>query len=200
MQCEKWRVFPFFSDFTWNKSGKTKNFLTWKKKQISREKCEKVKRVNLCNFRNVHTTDLGTPIYPILVLHSVEISGFFCHSDFYVKSIFWDSRSFKMAIFAHFGALNFVALVNSSLQELLESSKLISRKIWVIGKSWNFHIVYWGAQVCTLWKIWNCSTTLSHINIYEKYLAWQLISHFSTVCHTQYGKMKNLVSPKNSWK
>jgi len=78
---------------------------------------------------------------------------------FYVKSILENlHRRSKNAIFAIFGAMNLANLVNSSLQRvqkfrvwkrvltminfvLLESSKLISRKIWVMGKLWNFHTV-----------------------------------------------------------
>ena len=80
---------------------------------------------------------------------------------------FGESRRSKTAIFAIFGPLNFVNLVIFSRQKvqklikdqnsqprakcakmakmtdfaLLDSPKLISRKIWVIGKSWNFHTV-----------------------------------------------------------
>ena len=92
---------------------------------------------NLHQPQNLHT------------LNSVEISGFFCHSDFTRNQY----RSYKTAIFAIFRALNFGDLVNSSLQKVQkfikkkskfvkladfarqESSKLISRKIEVMGKS-----------------------------------------------------------------
>ena len=79
---------------------------------------------------------------------------------FYVKIIFGDSRSAKSAHFVILGALNFANLVNSTLFKVqrfvkfraskcvemvdcapLESTKLISRKIWVIGKLRNFHTV-----------------------------------------------------------
>ena len=94
-----------------------------------------------------------------------KFHDFSCHSSF-TWNQFRESRSSKTAIFANFGALKFVNLVNISLQKLkkcknfiktkfrasicvkmadfalLESpKKLISRKIWVIEKSWNFHTV-----------------------------------------------------------
>ena len=73
------------------------------------------------------------------------------------------SRSSKIAVFANLGALDFAHLVNISLQkvqkgikikllslywcgkkaniEALNYPSLISRKIWMTGKSWNFHTV-----------------------------------------------------------
>ena len=56
-------------------------------------------------------------ISKVSVLHSVEFSGFFCHSDFYVKSILGESGSSKTAFFADFEALNFVDLVIFSLSK-----------------------------------------------------------------------------------
>ena len=90
-----------------------------------------------------------------------------CH-DFFITQIlleisFEGSRPAKNAVFTILGALNFVDLMNFSLQKvlkclkvkiqslaksvkmadfaLLESPKLISRKIWVNENSWNFHTV-----------------------------------------------------------
>ena len=34
-------------------------------------------------------------------------------------------------------------MAKTAVSELLESQKLISRKIWVMEKSWNFHTVFW---------------------------------------------------------
>ena len=86
----------------------------------------------------------------------------FLSSRFYVKSVFWDSRSANSTILTHLEALNcdfyeFLHFLKAKINQksklriskivkkayfaLLESSKLISRKISVIQKSSNFHTV-----------------------------------------------------------
>ena len=83
------------------------------------------------------------------------------YSDFYVKS-FLDSRSAKLTIWPHLEALNFdfyeflhflkdeiyhIRKIQSPVYSkngifrTLDHPKLISRKIWVTEKSWNFHTV-----------------------------------------------------------
>ena len=83
----------------------------------------------------------------------------FCITQILREINFVNSRSAKTAVFANLGAVNFVHLVNCQIPKyvpkfretkcvkithfpLLESQNLISRKIWVIEKSWNFHIVF----------------------------------------------------------
>ena len=78
---------------------------------------------------------------------------------FYVISIFEDPRSTKCAILTHVEALNFdfhallglkftklakfsaKKMVKTAVLQLLHSPKLISRKIWMTEKSWNFQNV-----------------------------------------------------------
>ena len=86
----------------------------------------------------------------------------FCITQILREISFEDSKSAKSAILTHLEALNFnfhdflyflkaaiyqmnkfTALKMAKLAgfAILKSSKLISRKIWVIQKSWNFHTV-----------------------------------------------------------
>ena len=51
-------------------------------------------------------------------------------------------------------------LAKTALLELLESPKLISRKIWVTGKSWNFHICKFKRN--TKWNISSNELTFNH--------------------------------------
>ena len=91
----------------------------------------------------------------------MEISRFFCHSDF-TWNQFW--RMLKNADFTTFWAL--VNLVNLNLQksakihenqngtfgEALKWPKLISRKIWMTEKPWNFHSVkIYHFEIFSLW-------------------------------------------------
>ena len=81
----------------------------------------------------------------------MEISGFFCHSEFYVKSVSENTKVLKLLFLVILGDLNLVELININLQKvqtcikkyqisnpvnvqmadfaLLDSTKLISRKI-----------------------------------------------------------------------
>ena len=96
------------------------------------------------------------------IFHSIEIYQFSCHSDFrYVKSI----QKVKNCHFDHFGGFELLFLdifhtqkcqkipkipkipisaqmVQMAVFRASKWPKLISRKIWVAEKSWNFHIVY----------------------------------------------------------
>ena len=83
-----------------------------------------------------------------LILNSVEISGFFYHSDF-MWNQFWESRSSKMLLFAILGALSFVNLENFSLQKVKNFMKFKMNSLWIgcnarflrsyIRSSW-FHV------------------------------------------------------------
>ena len=81
-----------------------------------------------------HTTSLNDnrskSIGFILVLptHSVELSGTFCHSDF-TWNQFGEYRSSETAVFAIFGALNYVNLVNHSFQNVQKFLKTIIQSI-----------------------------------------------------------------------
>ena len=91
--------------------------------------------------------------------HSVQVSLFFYHSDFTWNQFwgFWKCKSanlthsealdfdFFFLIFAPFEGCN-IKLTNFRAPKtaflcLLDSLELISRKIWKIEKSWNFHTV-----------------------------------------------------------
>ena len=106
-------------------------------------------------------TVLPTQIFPNTDLGS--LNGVFLPLHFYVKSIFVDFRRTKTAILKIFGPLNFNFWKNSTIENVKNSQifkiqscskvkmsvfgsskwpKLISRKIWVTEKSWNFHIEY----------------------------------------------------------
>ena len=50
--------------------------------------------------------------------HSVENFRIFLSFKFYVKSIFWESRSSKTAVIALIGAVNFVNLVKYSFKKV----------------------------------------------------------------------------------
>ena len=102
-----------------------------------------------------------------------------------------ESRNSKTAVFAISKALNFVDFANLSLQKykmhkiskfraskrvimsdltLLESEKLISRKIWVIEELWNFHTV----SCIWYYGVWIQYPTHLHIygtKTFEKFLA-----------------------------
>ena len=111
-----------------------------------------------------------------LLAHSVEISGYFCHSDF-TWNRFWRIQTFwNCRLFTISGALNFVHLVNFSLLKvqkvtknqnleplnvfqmadfaLLHSPKLISRKIWVAEDFLKFpHCGLWPLLFYPCWKL-----------------------------------------------
>ena len=112
--------------------------------------------------------------------HSMEISRFFCDSILREIS-FRESRRSKSTIFAILRFLNFATLVNFSFQkvqkfiknqnseplkkkilQLLESQKLISRKIWVIEKSQNFHTVLWNQFWLIKWFLTYWIIDVSH--------------------------------------
>ena len=96
---------------------------------------------------------------PFLSRHTVENSIFLYHSDFtwiqfwgYLKckishlNIFWGSEFWFSGIFPLFGMLKLTKRTKFTAHKmavfaLQKSSKLISRKIWVMEKSWNFHTV-----------------------------------------------------------
>ena len=86
----------------------------------------------------------------------------------------WNSRNAKTAILSHLQALNFdfynfctfwrliftqstkfaaPKMAKMAVFTLLESEKLISHKIWVIEKSWNFHTVSFEHVKMRLWPI-----------------------------------------------
>ena len=94
-------------------------------------------------------------------LRSVENTEFLCHSDFTWNEIkvgeSWASKSFITSRgsevwirhFCTFWRLKSTKLTQSRAPkmanlELLDSPKLISRKIWVAERSCNFHTVIWG--------------------------------------------------------
>ena len=123
-------------------------------------------------------------------LNTTQCGNFtiFLSLRFYVKS--GDARSTKSAILTRFGPLDFnfyvffcplwsVKLTKKSklkvskiekrtFLELLHSSKLISRKIWMTEKSWNFHTAVCMVQ-STVWKFRDFSVTqiLREINFEE---------------------------------
>ena len=81
-------------------------------------------------------------------MHSVEISWFFYHSDFYVKSILGDSRSAKYAILTHVKVLNFdfygfLHILKPKFTKLTKfrAPKIAKRQLWnlQILQSW-FHV------------------------------------------------------------
>ena len=95
--------------------------------------------VKLLKTRKTITTTITTEdidIVPGFCLHSVEISGFFCHSDFTWNQFgkFQSTKSNKSQIKSLLNELKW-------LLKLLEFAKLISRKIWVTEKFNNFHTV-----------------------------------------------------------
>ena len=80
--------------------------------------------------------------------HSVEISGFFYHSDL-TWNQFWWFYKWKICQFNTFAGSEFIFFnfctfwsLKTAVWERLDSPKMISRKIWVIEKSWNFHTVH----------------------------------------------------------
>ena len=94
----------------------------------------------------------------------MEISWFFLSLRFYVKSkckicYFNIFRGFGFWLFMNFCSfwkLKMPKLTQFRASEiakkLLDSSKLISRKIWVIDKTWNFHTVQCEKTVISLEK------------------------------------------------
>ena len=68
---------------------------------------------------------------------SVEITEFFCHSDF-TWNQFWESRSSKNAVFAILGALNLVDLVNFSLLKVLKVMKSHNSEVSKCAKTADF--------------------------------------------------------------
>ena len=90
------------------------------------------------------------------MLHSVEMTEFFLSLRFFVKSKIGELRDSKSAILTNWEALKFEfwwlkftkstnltvpKMAQLAILELLDSPKLISRKIKVTEKSWNFHTV-----------------------------------------------------------
>ena len=84
--------------------------------------------------------------------HSVEISWFSCHSDFTWNQSLWFQKCkichfnyFRGSEFWHFLLACFYQITRNGENRVFRTSrsslKLISCKIWVTGKSWNFHTV-----------------------------------------------------------
>ena len=87
----------------------------------------------------VNDRNLGT--------HSLEISGICCHSDFTWNQS-WRIYSLKICHFnklrlkfIKYPKLRALQMAKNAFLELPDSPKLISRKIWMLEKSWNFHTV-----------------------------------------------------------
>ena len=81
----------------------------------------------------------------------------FLSSRFYVKSKMDDGESSvsKSAILTHFDFLNCnMHLGILALLNLLHSTNLFSRNIWVTEKSWNFHTVFF-RNGPPIWKYFN---------------------------------------------
>ena len=94
-----------------------------------------------------------------LSLHNVKITEFFYHSY-----IMWNQRFLKSAILTIKGTflkdkiyqINYqfrgFKTAKTAILDILESPKSVSRKIWGIEISWNFHTVhfdfshFWGAK------------------------------------------------------
>ena len=78
---------------------------------------------------------------------------------FYVKSIFRGSRSARLK-FTKLSIFRAPKMAKTAVLKLLHSPKLISRKIWVIVKSWNFHTVWLQKAQKTIssqssWEVWS---------------------------------------------
>ena len=120
----------------------------WISSLIELEKCKQI-------FEK-YFLDLGPCTY-----HSVEISQFFYHSDFTWNQIlgfeeckichfktFRASEYWFLWIFALFeswkspNSSRAPKMAKTAFLELWHSPKLISRKIWMIEKSWNSHSVH----------------------------------------------------------
>ena len=100
-----------------------------------------------------------------------EITEFFCHSDFtwnqswQIQSLticqFYTLRLWILSfmIFCTFCRLNFTQatkfrspkMVKTSNLELLDCPELISRKIWVTEKSWNYNLVKRKCGIVSVW-------------------------------------------------
>ena len=108
------------------------------------------------------------------MLHSVEMTEFFLSLRFFVKSKIGELRDSKSAILTNWEALKFefwwLKFTNSTnltvpkmaqlaILELLDSPKLISRKILMTEWSWTFHTVHFGKLrgselwFCGIWAI-----------------------------------------------
>ena len=61
------------------------------------------------------------------------------NSDFYE---FFYFQRLKFTKLTKFRAPKMAKMAKMAVFELLDSPKLISRKIWVVEKPWNFHIMY----------------------------------------------------------
>ena len=83
--------------------------------------------------------------------HSVEITEFFSHSDFtWNQSLhIWSLKICLFYIFrgSDYWFFTFFEWPKTKILELLDSPKLISRKICMTEKSWNFH------TVCVIWSL-----------------------------------------------
>jgi len=124
------------------------------------------------------------------VPHSLEISGIFCQSDF-MWNHFGESRSSKTAIFYNFRSTEFCSLSrfqpskSAKIHEELKfraskggkcpiwrlhSATLISHKIWVTEKFYNFHTVYQAIEFDKPER-WNTYLTLLCLCTY---ISWNL--------------------------
>ena len=109
------------------------------------------------------------------------------------------SRSAKSAIFTHLGLwilifMNFFIfwrlkftkstkfrapkMAKTAILELLNFQNLISRKIWLIEKSWNFHTVVWTNVWLVKTPIFSSCPTLTPLTLFQSPHVLMTILHF----------------------
>ena len=127
-------------------------------------------------------------------MHSVEISGIYSHSDFmwnqfqvinlpflailghWILIIWWIS-AFKKCKSSWKSKFKASKCVKTADFALLQSLNQISRKIWVIEKSWNFHTVVWKLLNFPLSAFWQ---KFRESNVLLRQLIGSLIGKHST--------------------
>ena len=79
--------------------------------------------------KKVYTLQSTSTTFDKYGSHSLEISWFVCHSEFYVKSFLEKLEVLNLQFFSGLEALNFVDFVNSSLQKVTKFLKFKMQRL-----------------------------------------------------------------------